>query len=364
MRVPFLNLLEANSNLQSDLEQEIIKVVRSGHYVLGQTVENFETAFCQVVHSKQCVGVANGLDALTLCLLAANIGPGDEVIVPSHTFIATWLAVVRCGATPVPIEPDEKTYNINPSEIQVKITSRTKAILPVHMYGQPVDLDAIRKIASENGLFVLEDAAQAHGAMYKGRPIGSDGTAAWSFYPSKNLGALGDAGAVTTNDFSLGNAISSLRNYGSVDKYLNKYKGLNSRLDPIQAAALKVKLKHLTHANKMRKQIALKYSSGLHTRGIDVPYTPSWSNPVWHLYVIRHPNRREFKKRLLQAGIETGIHYPLPPHLQVCFKDLGFKKGQYKLTERLANEVISLPMCPSQSIEQTEYVIDRVVSLF
>ncbi len=363
MKVPFLDLKAAQADLQDDIEAVLLRVARSGFYVLGDELEAFERAFAAYVGAAHCAGVANGLDALRLGLMARGIGPGDEVIVPSNTYIATWLAVSQCGAVPVPVEPREDTYNMDPEAARAAISARTRAILPVHLYGQPADMDAIDAIAEERGLFVLQDAAQAHGARYKSRRIGSSGTAAWSFYPSKNLGALGDAGALTTDDSAIADSVSLLRNYGSAVKYEHEVQGVNSRLDPIQAAVLEVKLAALDKVTSRRQAIAKRYSEGLAAGGLDVPFVPDWADPVWHLYVLRHAHRDAFQKRLADAGIGTVIHYPCPPHLQRAYADAGYAAGSFPLAERLANEVLSLPMCPSQTDEQTDYVIDTVLRL-
>lgn len=363
MKVPFLDLLAAQSNIQDDLEAAIQRVSRSGVYVLGDELSKFETKFAKMTTARSCIGVGNGLDALFFSLKALGISKGDEVIVPANTFIATWLAVTYCGATPIPVEPLEATYNIDPEAVDEAVTSRTRAIIPVHLYGQPADMDALRTIAKKYELLILEDAAQAHGARYKCRPIGSVGTVAWSFYPSKNLGAWGDGGAITSDDPELVNKISSLRNYGSSKKYEYDFKGRNSRLDPIQAAVLNVKIDHLETATARRKNVAQQYTQGLKSSGLILPTIPDWADPVWHLYVIRHPQREEFQRRLSDSGIETGIHYPIPPHLQKVYGEAGFSKGQFPLTEKLSQEIVSLPMCPSQSQEQTEFVIDKISSL-
>jgi dTDP-4-amino-4,6-dideoxygalactose transaminase len=363
MIVPFLDLLAAQSSIQEEIESSLKIVARSGNYILGQELEKFETNFANAVGSKQCHGVANGLDAIYLALKAAGITEGDEVIVPANTYIATWLAVSRCGAIPVPVEPLENTYNIDPQRVKDVVTDRTKAIIPVHLYGQPADMDLLRIIADRYELFIVEDAAQAHGAKYKSKVIGSVGTVAWSFYPTKNLGAWGDAGAVTTNSSTISREIIPLRNYGSVVKYENDIKGINSRLDPMQAAILNIKLKHLKTWTQNRKNVAKQYSDGLKNSGLITPYVPSWADPAWHLYVIRHPERKEFQKRLHKAGVNTVIHYPIPPHLQKAYAGANFVKGQFPLSEKLANEVLSLPMCPAQSDVQTNYVIEAVNKL-
>jgi dTDP-4-amino-4,6-dideoxygalactose transaminase len=363
MKVPFLNLQAAHAGQQDQIEAALLRVARSGSFVLGQELETFEADFAGFVGSPHCVGVANGLDALRLGLAAAGIGPGDEVIVPANTYIATWLAVSQCGATPVPVEPLETTYNIDPAAVEAAVNGRTRAILPVHLYGQPADMDALNAIARKHDLFVLEDAAQAHGARYKSRRIGSTGTATWSFYPSKNLGALGDGGALTTDNAEIAAQVDLLRNYGSRVKYENEIKGLNSRLDPIQAAVLSVKLQQLDAATLRRQKIARSYSTAFEAAGLAAPMVPEWADPVWHLYVLRHTDRSGLQKRLAEAGIGTVIHYPIPPHLQPAYADAGYQSGSFPLSERLADEVLSLPMCPAQTPEQTAYVIEKVLAL-
>ena len=296
---------------------------------------------------KHAVGVANGLDALHLALRAMGVGPGDEVIVPSNTYIATWLAVSQCGARPVPVEPLDASYNLDPARIEAALTPRTKLILPVHLYGQPADLDPILQLARKHGLRVLEDGAQAHGARYKGRRLGSHGDAvAWSFYPGKNLGALDDDGAVTTNDAELAERIRVLRNYGSRVKYVNELRGFNSRLDPLQAAVLRVKLAHLDDWNARRKVIAAQYLVGLADCGLVLPQVPAFADPVWHLFVVRHPRRDELQKRLAERGVGSLIHYPIPPHRQAAYADAGFAPGDFPLANMQAEQVLSLPMGP------------------
>lgn len=348
MKVPFLDLKAAHAEVKDQIEAELLRVARSGSYVLGPELEAFEASFAAYIGSPHCAGVANGLDALRLGLSAMGIGPGDEVIVPSNTYIATWLAVSQCGATPRPVEPLEDTYNIDPDAVRAAVTDRTRAILPVHLYGQPADMDALESIARQHDLSVLEDGAQAHGARYKSRRIGSAGTVAWSFYPTKNLGALGDGGALTTDDGDIAAKTRLLRNYGSSVKYENDIKGVNSRLDPIQAAVLNVKLSVLDAATARRQEIARRYSEAFAEAGLGVPSVPDWADPVWHLYVLRHPDREAFQKRLDEAGIGTVIHYPIPPHLQNAYVDAGYARGSFPLAERLADEVLSLPMCPAR----------------
>jgi dTDP-4-amino-4,6-dideoxygalactose transaminase len=363
MKVPFLNLTAAAAEIAPAIEAALIEGARSGQYVMGPTLECFEAEFAAFTGAGHCLGVANGLDALRLGLEAMGVGPGDEVIVPANTYIATWLAVSQCGAVPVPVDPIEATHNIDPEGVANAITGRTKAILAVHLYGQPADMDGLRKVAGKHGLPILEDAAQAHGAFYKSDRIGASGTATFSFYPSKNLGALGDGGALVTNDPEIARQVGLLRNYGSSVKYLHDLKGLNSRLDPLQAAVLSVKLKVLDEWNNRRRAIARRYSDAFAKAGITPPFVPDWATPVWHLYVLRHSDRDPFQQRLHDAGVATVIHYPVPPHLQKAYADMGHGPGSFALSEQLAREVISLPMCPAQSDEQTEYVIETVLKL-
>lgn len=358
MSVPFLELGAAYNELQAEIESAVLASMRTGWYILGPEVEAFEADFAAYCEAAECIGVANGLDALHLALRAMDVGPGDEVIVPSNTYIATWLAVSQCGATPVPVEPVEATYNIDPDGIEAAITPRTKVILPVHLYGQPADLDPILAIAKKHGLKVLEDAAQAHGARYKGKRIGGHGdVVAWSFYPGKNLGALGDGGAVTTNDPEIADRIRVLRNYGSRVKYVNDELGYNSRLDPIQSAVLRVKLKHLDAWNARRAEIASRYNAALDNTGLVLPIAPEWANPVWHLYVVRSPRRETLQIHLAEEGIGSLIHYPIPPHLQQAYAESGFKRGDFPVAEAMANEVLSLPMGPQLAHRDANLVI-------
>src|SRR5215831_2407179 len=362
MKVPFLDLRAGYIELQSEIDAAIKRVLKSGRYILGGRGDIIKQEYAAYCEAKYCVGVANGLDALHLALLALDAGPGDEVIVPSNTYIATWLAVSLCGATPVPVEPNELTYNIEANLIEAVITSRSKIILPVHLYGQPVDIDPILRIARKYGLRVLEDGAQAHGARYKGKRIGAHSdVVAWSFYPGKNLGAYGDAGAITTNDTEIEDRIRVLRNYGSRKKYMNEIRGLNSRLDPLQAAVLRVKLKHLDEWNKARRAIAARYLEGLTGRDLVLPFVPDWADPVWHLFVVRNGMRDKLQQRLNEAGIDTLIHYPIPPHLQGAYADLAIVKGALPVAERIHEEVLSLPIFPSMTFEQVNRVIDAVV---
>lgn len=346
MKVPFLDLHAAYLELKPEIDAAIARVLDSGWYILGPEVDAFEEEWAAYCGASHAVGVGNGLDALTLALRALEIGPGDEVIVPSNTYIATWLAVSAVGATPVPVEPNPYTYNIDPALIPAAITPRTKALLPVHLYGQPADLDPILAIARTHNLAVVEDAAQAHGARYKGRRIGAHGdVVCWSFYPGKNLGALGDAGAITTNRADLADRIRTLRNYGSKEKYVNEVKGVNSRLDPLQAAVLRVKLKVLDDWADRRCRIANLYTEGLAADSeLTLPHVPDWADPVWHLYVIRTAIRGALQARLTEAGIGTLIHYPIPPHRQEAFN--GKLNYRLPIAERLSEEVLSLPIGP------------------
>ncbi len=361
MKVPFLDLRSSYLELKVSIDEAVARVLDSGWYVLGPEVEAFEAEFATYCQARHAIGVADGLGALHLALRAMEVGPGDEVIVPSNTYIATWLAVSQCGAIPVPVEPDERTCNLDPALIEAAITPRTKVILPVHLYGQPADMDPILALARKHGLLVLEDGAQAHGARYKGRRLGAHGDAvAWSFYPGKNLGAMGDGGAVTTNDERIADRIRVLRNYGSRIKYVNEVQGYNSRLDPIQAAILRVKLAHLDGWNARRGAIARLYQEGLASTGLTLPHVLEWADPVWHLYVIRHHERDTLQHLLAQVGVATMIHYPIPPHLQSAYAFLGFGQGSFPVSEALHDQVLSLPMGPAQTAEATEIVIDTV----
>lgn len=356
--IPFLDLKAPHVELREEIDAAIARVVDSGWYILGPEVDAFEAeyaAYCQAGH---CVGLANGLDALHLALRAMDVGPGDEVIVPSNTYIATWLAVSQCGATPVPVEPDPRTYNIDPALVEAGITPRTKVILPVHLYGQPADMDPILAIARKHGLRVLEDGAQAHGARYKGRRIGAHGdVVAWSFYPGKNLGALGDGGAITTDDAELADRIRMLRNYGSRVKYVNEVQGYNSRLDPLQAAVLRVKLAHLDAWNARRADVAAAYLQGLDGCGLALPHVPEWAAPAWHLFVVQHQQRDALQQRLSEAGVGTLIHYPIPPHRQAAYVDEGFAVDAFPIASRMADQVLSLPMGPHLASEQVSDII-------
>lgn len=366
MKVPLLNVKASYLELKKDLDKAYKRVMNSGWYILGEEVDHFEKDFAKYIGVKFCVGVGNGLEALHLILRAYDIGFGDEVIVPANTYIATWLAVSYAGAKPVPVEPDPSTYNIDPSKIERHITKRTKAILPVHLYGQDADMGSIRKIAKKYNLKVVEDVAQAQGALYKDQKAGSlGGAGGFSFYPGKNLGAYGDAGAITTNDLKLANRVRILRNYGSLTKYYNDEKGFNSRLDPLQAAFLRVRLKKLNSWNKRREKVAeyyLKRLSGI--KEIILPAVPKWAKPVWHQFIIRTDKRDELMQFLNKKGIGTLIHYPIPPHLSKAYADHNWKEGDFPITEKLAKTVLSIPMGPHLTNNERIYVADSISDFF
>lgn len=362
--IKFLDLQAAITELHDEITSEISRILLSGQYILGNEVEEFEHQFASYTESNHAIGVGNGLDAIHLALLALGVGDGDEVIVPSNTYIATWFAVSHCGATPVPVEPDPMTYGIDTSRIEEAITPKTKVILPVHLYGQPADLDPILSIAKKHGIFVLEDAAQAHGARYKGKRIGSHGDAvAWSFYPGKNLGAIGDGGAVTTNNQDLANRIRKLRNYGSPQKYIHDSIGWNSRLDPIQAAILRTKLKYLDEWNLRRSSIAKIYTEALQSTRLALPTLQDWATPVWHLFVVAHAERDRLQNALAQKGIPTLIHYPVPPHLQNAYHNLQLTEEQLPIATKLSKQILSLPIGPHLPLSDVEFVAQTAKSI-
>ena len=361
MTIPFLDLGAAYRELQLDIDTAVSRVLNSGWYILGPEVEAFESEWAGWCGAAEAVGLANGLDALILALRALDIGHGDEVIVPSNTYIATWLAVSAVGARPVPVEPDPTTFNLDPSRIADAITPATKAILAVHLYGQPADLDPILALARLRGIAVVEDAAQAHGARYKQQRIGSHGdVVCWSFYPGKNLGALGDAGAITTNRADIADRVRVLRNYGSRVKYVNEVQGMNSRLDPLQAAILRVKLSHLDDWTNRRREIAAVYAEGLKGTGLILPQAPEWADPAWHLYVVRTSIRDALQQQMTQAGIGTMIHYPIPPHMQDAYKELRLSPEDLPIATQLANEVLSLPIGPHLGADSVRAIVTAI----
>jgi len=361
MHVPFLDLERLHRPIRAQLDQAYHRVVNSGWFIMGPELEAFESEFSSYSEVKHCLGVGNGLEALHLLLRAYDIGPGDEVIVPSNTFIATWLAVSQCGAVPVPVEPDIRTYNIDVNLIESAITPRTRAIIPVHLYGQPADMDPINELAKKYGLVVIEDAAQAQGARYKGRRVGSlSHAAATSFYPGKNLGAMGDGGAILTNDDGIADKVRRLRNYGSSIKYQHELAGFNSRLDELQAAFLREKLKFLDSWNLQRREVASVYLSEKLADNCVLPFVPEYAEPVWHLFVIRSKSRDKLRMHFTKLGISTVIHYPIPPHLQDCYS--SYVKFNLPIAQNLAREVLSLPMAPNLEMHEIDYVCDALES--
>jgi len=333
--------------------------VESGRFIQGSELESFENEFATYSEVTHCVGVANGLEAIELLLAAYSIGPGDEVIVPSNTFIATWLAVSRSGATPIAVEPDPKTHNLNSDAIESAITPKTAAIIPVHLYGQPADMDAINSVAMKHQLLVIEDAAQSQGARYRGRSTGGLGhAAATSFYPGKNLGALGDGGAILTNDGKIASKVRYLRNYGSAEKYRHEIMGYNSRLDELQAAFLRVKLRGLDAENKRRQEVAALFLTGLDGSSVGLPFVPHWAEPVWHLFVVRSKERDRLQSHLASCGVETLIHYPVPPHKQLCYKE--YSALHLPIAEQLARDVLSLPINSAMTNDDVECVIGHI----
>ncbi len=361
MKIPFVTFKPMEEELNNELRDAFNRVFDRSWYIGGIEDESFEKDFAAYCGAKYCVGVGNGLDALMLSLKALGIGEGDEVIVPSNTYIATALAVTYVGATPIFVEPRIETFNINPEGIEALITENTKAIIPVHLYGQVCEMDPILEIAKKYNLRVVEDCAQAHGATYKGQKVGTFGdVGCFSFYPGKNLGALGDAGAIVTNDQSLATKIRALGNYGSDYKYHHIYKGNNSRLDELQAAFLSVKLPHLDKMNEQRRQIAARYTEGIKNPKIILPYVIDDCVPVWHVYAIRCKERDALEEYLNEHGIGTNKHYPIPMHLQECYKDLNIVKGELPIAEEISSTELSIPMYYGMSDEEIQYVIDTI----
>lgn len=361
MNIPFFDLKAPHLEMRAGLQAAFERVLDSGWFILGKEVEAFEQEFSGYCGARECVGVGNGLDALHLILRGFGIGDGDEVIVPSNTYIATWLAATHAGAVPVAIEPDARTYNLDPSKIEEAITPRTRAIIAVHLYGQPADMDGICQIARKHGLKVIEDAAQAQGARYRGRRTGTLGdAAAFSFYPGKNLGALGDGGCVTTDDPDLAATVRKLANYGSEVKYRHDVKGLNSRLDELQAAFLREKLKFLDQWNERRLLVANRYLDALANTSAVLPVVPEWSAPVWHQFVVQLDERDRVQAELAAAGVATLIHYPIPPHMQGAYAEQFGKYGDYPIAEKMANRMLSLPIGPHLSIEEVQYICSKL----
>ena len=365
MNIPFVTFKPLEKELDAELRAAFERVYTNSWYIEGKEDEAFEKAFAEYCESKYCVGNGNGLDALMLSLEALGIGAGDEVIVPSNTYIATALAVTYVGADLVFVEPDIRTYNIDPSKIEDKITDKTKAIMPVHLYGQPCDMDPIMEIAKKQNLYVVEDCAQAHGATYKGKKIGSFGDAAgFSFYPGKNLGALGDAGATVTNSKELADKVRALGNYGSDYKYHHIYQGNNSRLDELQAAFLAAKLPLLDKVNENRRATAKKYLDGIKNPKFILPYVIDGVEPVWHIFAIRCGERDALAEYLTANGIGVNKHYPIPMHMQECYKDLGIKEGELPIAEEISATQLSIPMYYGMTDEEINYVIEKLNAFY
>lgn len=362
MDIPFLSFASMNEEIESEIQTAFHNFFSSKWYVLGESVKQFEKSYANFNNTKHCVGTSNGLDALHLALRALDIGIGDEVIVPSNTFIATVFAISYVGATPIFVEPRKDTYNIDVNKIETAITAKTKAIMPVHLYGQACEMSQIQQIAKKHQLFIIEDNAQAQGATWDGKKTGSFGHInGTSFYPGKNLGALGDAGAITTNSEEFAQKVYTLRNYGSQKKYYNEVVGYNHRMDECQAAFLTVKLKYLEEWNRQRQQIANWYNQYLETvPDLIVPTIAKGASSVFHLYVIRHLKRDQLQTYLKENGIGTLIHYPIPPHLQVCYQKLGYQKGDFPIAEELANTCLSLPLYPGMKKQEVQYICENI----
>ncbi len=364
--IPFLDLLGPNSECRAELDEAYRRFMDSGWYVLGDEVRSFESEYASYCEARYCVGVGHGLDAIRLALNVFDVGPGDEVIVPTNTYIATWIAVTQAGATPVPVEPEINSFNMNPEKISNAINKKTKVILPVNLYGHPCDYDPILAIAKNKKLNVIIDNAQAQGARYNGRRVGGIADIeCHSFYPSKNLGAYGEAGAVTTNDPDIADRVKVLRNYGSRIRYCNEEIGYNSRLDELQAAFLRVKLRHLDEWNARRAVVARTYSNGLaKIAKVTIPRTSPESEHVWHQFVIRIHERDELQKYLTANDIQTLIHYPTPPHKSEAYSNLGFSSAQFPLAEELASSILSLPISPFTNLSDCELIVDRIKEFF
>lgn len=365
MNIPFVDLKAQYQTIKDDVDTAVLDVMQRCDFVLGQDVKDFEKEFASFCQADYAVGVDSGYSALELIMRAYNIGPGDEVITAANTFIATVLAITNTGANPVLVDIDPDTYNLDPAKLEAAITPATRAIMPVHLYGQTADMDTILKIARQFGLLVIEDAAQAHGARYKNRRAGSLGdAAAFSFYPGKNLGAYGDGGAVVTNDADLAERVHMLRDLGMRVKYHHEIKGFNHRLDTMQAAVLRVKLRHIDDWNVARRLVARQYDEQLADLPLLTPFSPNWAEHIYHLYVIRTQNRDALQRHLMEAGIASGLHYPIPIHLQLAYQELGYHEGDFSITEQYAKEILSLPMYPELEPEAVDYVVNTIKTFF
>jgi len=365
MNIPFVDLQAQYQALKPEMDAAVLAVMQRGDFILGGAVAEFEREFADYCGAKYAVGVDSGYSALELIIRACGIGPGDEVITAANTFIATTLAISNAGATPVLVDIDADTYNIDPARIEAAITPRTRAIMPVHLYGQPVDMDPILAIARKHGLLVFEDAAQGAGARYKGRTVGSLADAAgFSFYPGKNLGAYGDGGAVVTNNHEIAEKVRLLRNIGQKVKYYHEVKGFNNRLDTMQAAVLRVKLPHLDAWNASRRRAAATYAELLADLPMVTPVTAEDVEHIFHLYVVRVHNREALMEHLRQLGVATGLHYPIPIHLQPAYGELGYKRGDFPITEAFAETILSLPIFPELDDDKVAYVVDGIRDFF
>ena len=360
-RIPFLDVGASYRELREEIDAAVLDTLASSRYLLGERVARFERAFAEYCGTRHCVGVNSGLDALHLLLRACGIGPGDEVIVPAYTFIATWLAVSHAGARPVPVDVNPRTFNLDSELIEAAVTDKTRAVIAVHLCGQPADMEAIAAVARRHDLLVIEDAAQAHGAFYKGKRTGSFGrAAAFSFYPGKNLGAFGDAGAVTTDDDKIARNLRALANYGSETKYQHPAKGWNSRLDEVQAAILQVKLKHLNAWNVRRHAIANRYLQDIANSRVDLPFCPDRCDPVWHLFEIRSRERSRLQAHLSSQGVQTLIHYPIAPFDQSAYARLSSQAARWPVAQRLSQELLSIPIGPHLSMADCDHIIKAV----
>lgn len=357
LKIQFVDLRRQYHKIQPEIDAAILRAVGRGDFILGEDTREFEKEFATFNHAPHCIGVGDGTDALHLALRALKIGPGDEVIVPTHTYIASVLAISNTGARPVLVDCESDYYCIDVKAVERALTPRTKAIMPVHLYGHPADMDPLLQIAKDRNLAIVEDTAQGHGATYKGKLCGTIGDiGCFSFYPGKNLGAYGDGGAIVTNRPELAERVSLLRNYGQKVKYVHTMKGYNSRLDTVQAAILRVKLRYLAQWNDQRRAAAVRYAELLAGTKLGLPQVAPWANPVWHLYVVQTDRRADLQKALDAAGISHGIHYPIPVHLQEAYQDLGHKPGDFPVAESIAGRILSLPMFPELTPEESQRV--------